>query len=81
MTLADRIREVIEELPAEKQAEVLDFAEFLRGRAATTTTRPVRRLGTLAGTFTVPDDFDDPLPPEIQRHFDGEDDGVLGEKG
>ena len=32
-----------------------------------TTPRP---YGLAAGEFTVPDDFDDPLPPEIQRHFE-----------
>jgi antitoxin (DNA-binding transcriptional repressor) of toxin-antitoxin stability system len=28
--------------------------------------------GSDKGLFVVPDDFDDPLPPEIQRYFDGE---------
>ncbi|MFM7137573.1 MAG: type II toxin-antitoxin system Phd/YefM family antitoxin [Planctomycetota bacterium] len=30
-----------------------------------------RAFGLAAGTFTVPDDFDSPLPPEILREFDG----------
>jgi prevent-host-death family protein len=30
-----------------------------------------RRLGTLAGEFTVPDDFDDPLPEHILAPFEG----------
>ncbi len=30
--------------------------------------------GDAKGLFVVPDDFDDPLPPEIQRYFEGEDD-------
>lgn len=30
-----------------------------------------RQLGTLAGTFTVPDDFDDPLPDDILDAFEG----------
>ena len=70
MTLADKIREVVEELPFEKQAEVLDFVEFLRSRSTRehATSRAVRRLGTLAGQLTIPDDFDDPLPAEIQRY-------------
>lgn len=33
MSIADRVREGTEALPAEKQAEVLDFVEFLRSRA------------------------------------------------
>lgn len=32
-------------------------------------------FGADAGRFTVPDDFDAPLPPEVQRYFEGEDDG------
>ena len=30
-----------------------------------------RKLGTLAGQFRVPDDFDDPLPDEIVDSFEG----------
>jgi prevent-host-death family protein len=32
--------------------------------------QPRRHLGTLAGKFTVPDDFDDPLPDGVQADFD-----------
>lgn len=35
-------------------------------------------FGADAGLFTVPDDFDAPLPPELQRFFEGEDDGPDG---
>jgi prevent-host-death family protein len=34
-----------------------------------------RKFGVLKGKLSVPDDFDKPLPPDIQRYFDGEDDG------
>ena len=30
-----------------------------------------RPFGLYRGQFTVPDDFDAPLPPEIQKYFDG----------
>ena len=30
-----------------------------------------RPFGLCAGEFTVPDDFDDPLPEEITREFEG----------
>ena len=30
-----------------------------------------RKLGTLAGQFRVPDDFDGPLPDELLDAFDG----------
>ena len=33
--------------------------------------RPPRRFGLAAGEFVVPDDFDDPLPEEILRDFEG----------
>jgi hypothetical protein len=33
--------------------------------------RPLRPIGLCAGEFTVPDDFDDPLPEEILRDFEG----------
>ena len=36
------------------------------------TPRGQRPLGLLRGQFVVPDDFDAPLPPEIQRYFDGD---------
>jgi hypothetical protein len=36
--------------------------------------RPRRRFGTMAGKLKAADDFDAPLPPDIQRAFDGDDD-------
>jgi hypothetical protein len=36
------------------------------------TPRGQRPLGLLRGQFVVPDDFDAPLPPELQRYFDGD---------
>lgn len=33
-----------------------------------------RKLGVLAGQIWIADDFDDPLPWEIQRYFEGEED-------
>ena len=33
-----------------------------------------RPLGLYRGKFIVPDDFDSPLPPEIQKYFDGQGD-------
>lgn len=29
-----------------------------------------RRFGQFAGVFTVPDDFDAPLPPGLQQYFE-----------
>lgn len=35
-------------------------------------TRELRPFGLAQGEFTVPDDFDDPLPEEIIRQFEGQ---------
>lgn len=37
-----------------------------------TTVSAKRPLGILRGQLVVPEDFDAPLPPDIQRYFDGE---------
>jgi prevent-host-death family protein len=36
--------------------------------------RKPRKFGLWEGQVWISDDFDDPLPPEIQRYFDGEGD-------
>jgi len=36
--------------------------------------REPRRFGFWKGKVQIGDDFDDPLPPEIQRYFEGEGD-------
>ncbi|MCL2850347.1 MAG: DUF2281 domain-containing protein [Micrococcales bacterium] len=63
----------LEELPPDRLAEVLDFAEFLASRDRTgqpnDTNRQPRTLGLLAGKLTVPDDFDDPLPDDVLNAF------------
>lgn len=38
---------------------------------ATEQKRERRKLGTLAGRFRVPDDFDDPLPDAVLDAFEG----------
>jgi hypothetical protein len=41
----------------------------------TSTAAPQRGMGFYADRgFSVPDDFDEPLPPDIQRALEGEDD-------
>lgn len=63
-SIANRVAEITAALPPEKQAEVLDFVEFLKARSRPeNVATPARRLGTLAGQFTVPEDFDAPCPP------------------
>ena len=77
MNIADRVREVTETLPSEKQAEVLDFVEFLRNRvtrepqgeddAARKARLRSERFGALRDTFTIAADFDAPLSEDILR--------------
>ena len=38
------------------------------------TPRPPRRFGLMKDRIAVGADFDDPLPPEIQRYFEGGED-------
>ena len=85
-SIAQRVAELTEELPAEKQSEVLDFVELLRSREAAAPAENAepkrkRRLGFLRGPYEIADDFDAPLPAEVQRFFEGDDDGVLGKGG
>ncbi len=78
-SIVERVREATEALPPEKQAEVLDFVEFLRARAAPSAeSEPARkaqlraeRFGALRGAFTIAADFDAPLPGEVLRDFEG----------
>lgn len=78
-SIAEQVREATEALPPEKQAEVLDFVEFLRARSASSAegeaVRKARlrsqRFGVLRDAFTIAPDFDAPLPEEILRDFEG----------
>jgi hypothetical protein len=79
-SLADRIAERAATLPVDRQAEALDFIEFLHTRArpenqSALPRRPTRTLGSLEGQLVVPGDFDAPLPPELLRAFEGDDGG------
>jgi len=76
MNIADRVREVTETLPSEKQAEVLDFVEFLRNRTvqqavAEDAMRKAKLraegFGALRGAFSIAPDFDAPLSEDILR--------------
>jgi hypothetical protein len=54
-----------------KRVEVIVVEED-RPAETGATPRGQRSLGLLRGQFVVPDDFDAPLPPEIQQYFDGD---------
>ena len=69
---------------AHDAAALLDRVEagehivVVRGGRAVAELRPVaqppvasRPFGLVAGKFTVPDDFDSPLPPDVLQGFEG----------
>lgn len=41
-------------------------------RPVTSSVKPLRPFGLCAGEFTVPDDFDAPLPEDIISRFEGQ---------
>lgn len=60
MGTEEKVIDALRRLPPERQAEVLDFAEFLSARA--TPAGEPRPYGLCAGELEVPADFDAPLP-------------------
>lgn len=68
LSIEERIVTSLRHLPPERQAEVLDFVEFLNQRRRT----PLepRPYGLCAGEFVAPQDFDAPLPEETLRLFE-----------
>jgi hypothetical protein len=63
MTVEQRLAETLSKLTPAQRVEVLDFAEFLQHRIQAER-EGQRPFGLAAGDFTVPDDFDDPLPAD-----------------
>jgi hypothetical protein len=64
MSITEQITQIASTLPADRQQEVLDFAEFLRARESSGQEggRP-RVAGLFAGMpYFMADDFDEPLP-------------------
>lgn len=60
MRVEERVIAALRVLPPERQAEVADFAEFLKNRIPRS--QQLRPYGLCAGELDVPDDFDAPLP-------------------
>ena len=56
-----------------KRVEVIVMEEETPSEVRATPHRQ-RHLGVLRGKLVVPDDFDAPLPPDIQRYFEGDGD-------
>jgi hypothetical protein len=68
MSIESKVLDTLRSLPPERQAEVLDFVEFIKHR--TNANSGPRPAGLCEGEFTVPDDFDAPLPESVLRDFE-----------
>lgn len=68
MNTEEQVIEALRQLPANRQAEALDFVEFLIGRASSP--QALSPYGLCAGEFQVPDDFDAPLSASELRSFE-----------
>jgi len=64
MSITEQIVQIASALPADRQQEVLDFAEFLRTREGSGQESGHRRVaGLFAGMpYFMADDFDESLP-------------------
>ena len=71
MSIAEAIMEQVKSLPEQQQLELLAQIKKMRTEipAKTKPGKKYRTPGSCKGLFTVPDDFDDPLPPEILKEF------------
>ena len=70
--LIDRLMRAVEKLGDEEVVRVVEFAESLRGSNPENGAKPYRPLGFYRGQIKVDQSFYDPLPDEIIRQFEGE---------
>lgn len=75
----DHIIRLPKEVPEGPAEVIVLMAPDASSRRAELAERRKRAMGSAAGLFTVPDDFDAPLPPEVLKHFEGGDVGPEGE--
>ena len=68
VNIESQLLDTVRALTPAGQAEVLDFAEFIKLRSAQLST--LRPVGLCQGEFIVPDDFNAPLPESILRDFE-----------
>lgn len=68
MDIETELLDSIRALPPERRAEVVDFVAFLKQRS--NPVREARPAGLCQGDFTVPEDFDAPLPESVLREFE-----------
>lgn len=72
MTEKEQLLREIEQAPDFLVSEVLNFLRSTRAKLdQPAIAKPPRPIGLCAREFTVPDNFDDPLPAEILELFEG----------
>lgn len=75
MTPKEKLIEEIKKYPNFLVEELLDFLLFAKARrsqpAPLEEPKELGPFGLAAGEFTVPPDFNDPLPEEILQDFEG----------
>lgn len=70
MTEKEQLLREIEQAPDSLVSEVLNFLRSTKTKLdQPAIAKQLRPIGLCAGEFTVPDDFDDPLPAEILELF------------
>jgi Protein of unknown function (DUF2281) len=69
MTVQEQLLQELPQLSDDLATEVLDFLLFAKQRRDRQVAQ-LRPAGLCSGDFTVPDDFDDPLPEEILQSFE-----------
>jgi Protein of unknown function (DUF2281) len=69
MTVQEQLLQELPQLSDDLATEVLDFLLFAKKRRDRQVSQ-LRPAGLCSGDFTVPDDFDDPLPEEILQSFE-----------
>jgi len=68
----DRLAELIERVAAGEDVVISDGGRPVARLVGVEGVGERRVPGSLAGQIVIGDDFDDPLPPDIQAAFDGE---------
>ncbi|MBD2777601.1 DUF2281 domain-containing protein [Iningainema tapete] len=75
MTTREQLIQEIAQAPDFLVEEVLDFMLFAKARrsqqALLETKKELRPFALCAGEFSVPPNFNDPLPEDILRDFEG----------
>ena len=68
--LLEKVITELKKLPPDQQDEIA--SRWMDELKPITNNKQLRPFGLCTGEFTVPDDFDDPLPEDILNAFEGQ---------